>query len=253
MNRHLLPPDPGTLVAAVEEQFGISIPDEVAPKICTMGQLYDFVLARVARGQTQVCVTSAAFYRLRRALGAVGHVPRKCVRPRARLEDLVPIHDRPLSWQHLRDRLGELYLPPLERPAWMDRRIEAASFVPLFLGLIGALFLPRVLADEPAARLLAVLAGLACLVGGVVGGFAVYRLACRWTEPYAVHFPRTCTSVRDLVYMLICRHPAPPLVSDTTRPSDKEIWGALCAIVGDELGVPPYRITRDSQFDSSFD
>jgi hypothetical protein len=77
-----------------------------AGKIRTMGQLYDFVFARFARGQAQVCVTSAAFYRLRRALGEVCGVPRERVRPRARLEDLVPPQDRPRAWQQLQARLG---------------------------------------------------------------------------------------------------------------------------------------------------
>ena len=112
MCENLVPPDLNALVMAVEEKFGLTIPDAEAEKIRTMGQLYDYVLARVARGQAQVCVTSAAFYRLRRALGEVCGVPRERVRPRARVEDLVPLPDRPRAWQELRARLDNLHLPP---------------------------------------------------------------------------------------------------------------------------------------------
>ena len=46
-----LGPDVLAVVMAVEEKFDIIIPDEEAEKILNMGQLYDYVFARVPRGQ----------------------------------------------------------------------------------------------------------------------------------------------------------------------------------------------------------
>jgi hypothetical protein len=246
MCENLLPPDPVAVVMAIEEKFGLTIPDEEAEKIHTMGQLHDYVLARVARGQPQVCVTSAAFYRLRRALGEVCGVPREHVRPQARLEDLVPLPDRPSAWHELQARLSNLHLPPLRRPAWLARRIEAASLIPLYLAVGCTIVLMALLRDTPAAPILAGFAVLGCPAVGIAGMFLVCRVACRRTEHYAVHIPPTCATVRDTVYALIGGHSAMPLVSDTARASDREIWGTLCAIVGAELDRPPESFTRAS-------
>jgi hypothetical protein len=78
--------------------------------------------------------------------------------------------------------------------------------------------------------------------------FLVCRVACRRTEQYAVHIPASCATVRDMVYALVSRHSAAPMVSDTARESDKEVWGTLCAIVGGELDRPPDSFTRTSTF-----
>ena len=153
-----LGPDLAAMVMEIEQKFGVTIPDEEAEKIRTMGQLYDFVLARVARGQPQVCVTSAAFYRLRRALGEVCRVPRERVRLGALLEDLVPFHDRPRYWQELQTPLSNPHLPRLRRPAWLAKRIEAASLVPFFLTGLCAIVLIVVLGRTPAASVVAMLA-----------------------------------------------------------------------------------------------
>jgi hypothetical protein len=248
MCENLVPPDLMAMVIGVEAKFGLTIPDAEAEKIRTMGQLYDYVLARVARGQAQVCVTSAAFYRLRRALGEVCGVPRERVRPEARLEDLVPLHDRPRAWRELRARLSNLHLPPLRRPAWLARWLEAASCVPWFLAVICTIGSIALLARTPVAPLVVVLAVCACPVVGIAGMLLVCRVACRRTEQYAVHIPAACATVRDMVYALVSLHPAAPMVSDTARASDKEVWGTLCAIVGGELDRPLDSFTRDSTF-----
>jgi hypothetical protein len=237
-------PDLVETVMNIEEKFGITLPNEEAEKIRTMGQLYDFVLARVARGQAQVCVTSAAFYRLRRALMEVCGVPRERVRTQTRLEDLVPLHDRPRYWQELQARLSNLHLPPLRRPESMVKWIEVVSHLPLAPALVGAIILAFALGQTPVAFI----AGLVVLVCGIVGAFLVRRAGYRRTERYAVHISPACATVRDMVYTLVSRHPAAPMVSDTARASDKEIWGTLCAIIGADFNRQPSSLTRDSTF-----
>ena len=248
MCENLLPPDVMAVVMAVEEKFGITLPDEEAEKIGTMGQLYDYVLARVARGQAQVCVTSAAFYRLRRALGEVCGVPRERVRLGARLEDLIPLDDRPRAWRELRARLSNLHLPALRRPAWLVRWLEAASMVPLLLAVLCIIGSIALLGHTPIAPVLVVFGILACPIVGGLGAFEVCRILCRRSEQYAVQFPASCATVRDLVYALVCNHPAAPMVSDTARASDKEVWGTLCAIVAGDFDRPPDSFTRGSKF-----
>ncbi|HJT78195.1 MAG TPA: hypothetical protein VJ739_13410, partial [Gemmataceae bacterium] len=228
----------------VEEKFDLTLLDEEAEKLRTMGQLYDFVLDRVTRGQPQVCITSAAFYRLRRALMEVCGIPRERIQTQTRLEDLIPPHDRPRHWQGLKARLGNLHLPPLRRPESMVKWIETVSYLPLAPALVFSILLVFALGSTPAAFI----AGLTVLVCGSVGMFLVRRAGYRHTERYAVHIPPACTTIRDMVYTLVSRHPAAPMVSNTARASDKEIWGTLCAIIGADFNRQPSSLTRDSTF-----
>ncbi len=250
MCENLLPPDPVALVMTIEEKFGISIPDGEAGKICTMGQLYDYVHSRIARGQPQVCVTSAAFYRLRRALGEVCAVPRERVRLEARLDDLIPLADRPRCWQELRTRLGNLHLPCLCPPEWLVNLIQAASGVPFAVALLGFVSPVFVLSPTPAAVFLFFFGIFISWFLGIVGGMLVWRIGCHHAEHYPGQLPASCTTVRILVYTLVSRPPAAPWVSDTARASDKEIWGTLCALVGSHFDCPQDSFTRASSFSS---
>ena len=63
-----------------------------------MGKLYNLVLSKVACESTDVCLTSACFYRTRKALMGVLQVPKQQVRPDTPLETLIPEHDRASIW-----------------------------------------------------------------------------------------------------------------------------------------------------------
>src|SRR5205085_8068219 len=117
---------------------------------------------------------------------------------------------------------------------------------PLLLAVLCTMGGIALLGHTPVAPVLVVLGLLGCPIVGTLGAFEVCRVLCRRTEQYAVHIPPACATVRDLVYALVSNHPAAPMVSDTARASDKEVWGTLCAIVGGELDRPPGRFTRDS-------
>jgi hypothetical protein len=248
MCERMMPPDYVLIIMGIEEKFGFAIPDEDAEKVLNMGQLHEYVLSRVARGQPQVCISSATFYRVRRALACVWAVPREQVRPQTRLVDIIPLFDRRRAWHELQTRLSNVPLPPLRRPTWLARRIEALSILPLSLATLLYIALMVLLRDGPAAYLVAMFGVVGCLVVGIGGDFVVCRLACRSTEQYAVHFPPACTTVRDLVYAVIAQSRAAPMVSDTSRPTDKEVWGALCAIVGAEFDRAPTSFTKLSDF-----
>src|SRR5262249_57855518 len=131
----------------------------------------------------------AAFDRLRRALGEVCGVPRQRVRPQARVDDPVPLHDRPRYWQELHARLRNLHLPPLRRPAWLVKRIEAASLVPLYLTVLGAIVLISLLAHTPAAPLVTILAVAACPLVGITGMFLMCPAPLRPPGRYALPLP----------------------------------------------------------------
>jgi hypothetical protein len=69
------------LVMAIEETFAIEIKDEEAGHIVSVGDLYGLVLAKLKGQSTDQCLTSAAFYRLRRALMDGLRVHRREIRP----------------------------------------------------------------------------------------------------------------------------------------------------------------------------
>ncbi|QOV87771.1 acyl carrier protein [Humisphaera borealis] len=87
------------LVMEIEDAFGISIPDEHAEKLCTIGQTAVYVIERLRQmspvpeastpAAPPFCATSRAFYRLRRELRSRYGVPRRLVMPSSRIGDLV--------------------------------------------------------------------------------------------------------------------------------------------------------------------
>ena len=113
------------IVLEIEEAFDISIPDEVAEKIQTVGQLYDYVVEQTrgrphrsadeAPDRTDVCLTAATFYLVRRELCAKLGLDRRQVRPRTPLEDLFPQAARRRDWAELEHKLN-LKFPALVRP-----------------------------------------------------------------------------------------------------------------------------------------
>src|SRR5271170_7360885 len=104
------------IVLEIEEAFDISIPDEVAEKIQTVGQLYDYVVEQTrgrpkgsadeAPDRTDVCLTAATFYLLRREPCAKLGLDRRQVRPRTPLEDLLPQGARRHDWAELALKLN---------------------------------------------------------------------------------------------------------------------------------------------------
>ena len=58
------------LIMAVEEAFDIEIPDREAEKLGTVGQMYAFIVNKLAFDQSRRCLSSAVFYRARQALRA---------------------------------------------------------------------------------------------------------------------------------------------------------------------------------------
>jgi hypothetical protein len=222
------------LVWQIEDRFRITVGENEGEGIRTVGDLYAFLLRKISRGQEQVCVTSMTFHRLRRALMELFGVPRAQVRTATRLEDLVPARGRRRHWQRLAAWLGEGSLPPLRRPPWLVRSLAFAVWIGLVLPVCCAVALHEL--GYPAALCWALGGGGVLL--GVLRGWAGYRL----TLPWAVYVPPGCTTVRDTVYTLIRRDPA-PLVLGEVRVCDAEVWGTLCAIVAATLDVRPGTLT----------
>jgi hypothetical protein len=66
---------------AVEDAFGIFIPDTEAAAIITPGQLVEYVEMRIGKGVSLKCLEQRAFYKLRRAGMQVLSCPREAFKP----------------------------------------------------------------------------------------------------------------------------------------------------------------------------
>jgi hypothetical protein len=116
------------LIMNCEEAFGISIPDNPASKIVTVGDLYDLILKLTAdRAEGPTRTSTSAFYRLRQGLVACGH-DRDHILPTSQLEDLLPAEQRKVLWAQLAKATG-IKLPELVRPMWVFRVIYALTTV----------------------------------------------------------------------------------------------------------------------------
>ncbi len=99
---------------AVEERFGIEIPDEEAQELLTTRMLYDCVGRKVRSAPSDVCLTQRAFYLLRRSFHTDFSVPRNAFRPDVSLDELIPRIDRRRQWDRLKEHLGAKVWPQLK-------------------------------------------------------------------------------------------------------------------------------------------
>jgi hypothetical protein len=104
----------------VEETFGIKLSDEELEPIQTVGQLHDLIeLKRPNAGsRTLACLSQVAFYRLRRALEAMGIEGEIVRQTPISVLDRIPSRSISQKWRRLAERSG-LNLPPLETSSWL--------------------------------------------------------------------------------------------------------------------------------------
>jgi acyl carrier protein len=99
-------------VMAVEEAFGIAIPDEDAQELLTPGDLVRYLERRLGQGEGS-CLEQRAFYSLRRAGMSVLRQPRGSFRPDTRWDAILPSKRRRRAWQLLHHATGVVPWPRL--------------------------------------------------------------------------------------------------------------------------------------------
>ena len=239
-------PDPLELVMNIEEAFHITIPDEEAEQIHNGGELYAYVLAKLPQPPSQGCVSSATFYRLRRALQDLFAIPRALIRPAARMEELLPVEGRPDSWRRLAAAMTPGRLPELKRPRWMEPWLPPCGLLVLLaMVLTAGCLLAAIELKLPGGVvfLISFLGTLFCIFVEVVVNRALYRLSA----PYALEIPGGCATVREVVYTVLQTEPG-RIVSATARAADVEVWSVICSVVGRCMGVPAETLTPDRKF-----
>lgn len=127
-NRHLDPvlgEDTRDLFEATETSFGVELGDYYVLCGMTVKELADRICERGNFSPGEVCLSSVAFYRLRRAFMEGLDVPRGRIRPSTLLRDLVPWRERRTFFRSIEEATG-----------WSMPRLMASSRQ-LVIGLLG--------------------------------------------------------------------------------------------------------------------
>jgi len=103
-------------VMAVEERFGMELPDADMEKIATTRNLSDYICRRIELAPSEYCQTQRAFYRLRRALVELYDLPRNSIRRDTLLESVVPREDRLHQWRRLESALAHRFDTTIKLP-----------------------------------------------------------------------------------------------------------------------------------------
>jgi len=206
------------LLIAVEEKFGISITDEEAQRLITVGQLYNLIVSKLPTSDT--CGSMIVFNRLRRGFQAVG-ISRGEISPETLLAPLLPLGRRRRLWTHL-SSVSQLKLPGLRRPLW----VKGMLIVVAILLTLSVLFLGPGLSASIAAALLSTI---------------VLAIASR---PAALQLPDGCTTVADLAQVLVTSFS----FLSAPRPGREEVWSLLVDMVVRIGGVPAAQVTPHARF-----
>ena len=228
------------LVIEVEETFGITIPNEEAANIVTVGQLYECILSKQSFQETKRCLSAAAFFRFRRALMDQFNIDRKQVRPSTLVGDVVPVAKRRSEWQLLASRL-DWRLPPLVRPAWMSLA---------FFGLLLCSALAFV-ATWGWTRGFSAGAMPLIVIGILCSAILLTVVAILVTTPFARLFSRDCQTVRGMVQASLTLNYG-KIVIQGAGWNRQEVWECLRAIIVEQLGVSPQDVTHTAEFVNDF-
>ena len=219
------------LVMEIEEAFDISIPEDRASRMLTVGDVYDFIIEKTAESTptSSTCLTAMAFYELRRQLRSLG-LAESGFRPKTRLDQVIPLAGRLSYWRALSSKM-DLRFPRLARPSWLT--LLNCMLVAI---LVSASFLVS-------ARPYLATGIVVSLVVGIASGAVLLFL----TNPFAVYPPPTCTTIRDLVTNLVALN-YNKLASRYASRNPTDIWNALQLIVAEQLGIGRSAVVPGARF-----
>lgn len=100
------------MVMAIEEEFGVDIPDEDAERITTVGEMYHWLRRRLSE-MPHECLTQKMFYKLRRALIENYKIERRMIKPDTKVTDLLSLEEVEQGWPFLQLFI-DLKTPPFK-------------------------------------------------------------------------------------------------------------------------------------------
>lgn len=101
------------LLMAIEEEFGLDIPDKAAENLTTVGQMYQYIRERNKTMPPMECLSQKIFYKLRRALIANYGLSRHVITPDTILTDLLTREQIEQGWPFMQLFI-DLKTPPFK-------------------------------------------------------------------------------------------------------------------------------------------
>src|SRR5215510_651757 len=222
---------------AVEEQFGISISDEEAQRVLTVGDMKRLVQAKQDVTDSAGCLTHRAFHVIRKNAIAEFGLQRRGLRPDTRLETVIPSVDRRRKWEQFTTTMG-VALPALVRPY-----SDTVGLTALILSILVVTAWYGALRNSWSAVLIG-------LVTAVATGWASMQLK----SPLRTRFKAGYGSVCDLCQFLVARHPQVLGKPRTTKWTEEEISCLLRDVIKEPPAVSQFdensRFVKDLHVDS---
>ena len=106
------------LIMAIEDRFCTSLPDTKTERFQTIGDVHNFLMARIQKQNSEFCPATAMFYPSRRILVDKFNVDRARVKPSASLGSLLDAESRKQFWRTIEVALST-QLPGLIRTGWL--------------------------------------------------------------------------------------------------------------------------------------
>lgn len=230
------------LILRVEDQFKISIADDEAAHVRTVGDLFQVVLSKL--DTTPACLSSKAFYRTRQALVECLHVPRRSIRPSTWLDSILPESSRPQIWQELSSKLG-LTLPPLRNPRNWKNKFQIIGIIVAGVLLLATNYLANSLGWLTRTR---TEFDISFVLGLLITAFLVRRILLNLTPSLRTELP--VNSAGDLARLLLSTHYEyfAPTAEQGTIPSKEYIWTCLVEIITDQLQIEPEDVVPNARF-----
>lgn len=215
------------LMLEVEERFGISIRDDEAVELRTVGDLTQLVLARFEARRSLVCPTRTAFAGVRDDVRTLLAIPNLRLRPRQRIADVIPAAKRPELWRRLRERMNS-EPPSLERPLIVKRLLLVASAALVALAFWPVTIDPKIL---PLSFLLAFLGMFLLMV---------------FTRPLCLSPPKKLSTFGDAARVIA----SVQIATRVESPDDPTTWvpNVLRDIIAEVLGVKKEEVVPEARF-----
>lgn len=216
------------LIVALEDAFGIEIPDHAAVHLTTPRKVTDYVLCELKLVEQAPCMSQQAFYLLRRNLIPILGVGRAEFRPATRLEELIPIDNRVQTWARIRSEIGVMAVPDLVRPNWLFLLLSALTVLTALDVFINA----AILFEN----------GQVALFISLFVAVGVGYLSAVVTRPLKREFQPDCAAAGDLANYLMLHTPH-VFKKEWTR---EEVATTVRGVVTEVTGVQNF--TDDSRF-----
>lgn len=201
------------VILAVEDEFGISIPDEESWHIQTFGDLYAYVMDVTNRPDGKGrCFSQRAFYMLRRSLVGCFGIGRSSIKRNTSTETFFPKAQRRKAWERLSKEIG-MNIPELKRPVGMVWVI--VLLVLICIGGILIIPLGGFFQDDYWVN----------FNFALVAGFLVPLLLWRVTRQFAVEIPGSCQTTGGLAKVVARKDWGEAFEEGNL---DKEVWERLC-------------------------